>query len=462
MGLNLGYAAVLIPQLENDDSTVHVTKEQSSWIASVYALSVLGGCFVSALIMDCLGRLNTIKLAAVPSFIGWTAIAMTYNYPVTLIGRILGGFAAGMGANPGVVYISEISDPHIRGALNSFCPLMAAFGMLLAYATGAIMSWRLAAGMNVFLALIPAFLIQFFAAESPVWLVKKGKIEKASESLRYLYKNYKNDEKTKQPIYEMYLNNIIKHEDEVKSHHNESHWRGFLKPTGYKPMLILIGMFFLQQISGIYIVMIYAVTFIQGSGATMNAYHASVLVGVTRFLMSIVGVGLLRRFDRQDLVICSSIGMTIFMSLAALFTRGIDEEKTSLTWVPLGSIVLYVCTGLIGMLTVPWTMTAELFPTEIRGLGQSIIFAITTLFMFITTQFFRPLVDLIGFAHTEWLFAVTSFFGSLYGKYILPETHGKTLAEIQNRFAGKKEVITKDDEEDAPMAVGMSMTQLPM
>lgn len=38
-------------------------------------------------------------------------------------------------------------------------------------------------------------------------------------------------------------------------------FREFLKPTGYKPILILLGLFFLQQFSGIYITLFYSVSF---------------------------------------------------------------------------------------------------------------------------------------------------------------------------------------------------------
>lgn len=42
----------------------------------------------------------------------------------------------------------------------------------------------------------------------------------------------------------------------------------FLKPTGYKPMMILFWIFLIQQFSGIYITLLYAVTFIRVSELT--------------------------------------------------------------------------------------------------------------------------------------------------------------------------------------------------
>lgn len=42
-----------------------------------------------------------------------------------------------------------------------------------------------------------------------------------------------------------------------------SKWAGFLKPTGYKPMIVLFWLFLIQQFSGIYITLFFAVTFFQ-------------------------------------------------------------------------------------------------------------------------------------------------------------------------------------------------------
>lgn len=46
---------------------------------------------------------------------------------------------------------------------------------------------------------------------------------------------------------------------------NKSKFQYFLEPTGYKPLLSLFGLFLIQQFSGIYITLFYAVTFFQVS-----------------------------------------------------------------------------------------------------------------------------------------------------------------------------------------------------
>lgn len=62
--------------------------------------------------------------------------------------------------------------------------------MVIAYAKGTFMAWRTVAWLSVIYTVVPAILIHLFVVESPVWLVAKGRIEDAAESLKYLYKAY--------------------------------------------------------------------------------------------------------------------------------------------------------------------------------------------------------------------------------------------------------------------------------
>lgn len=44
--------------------------------------------------MDAIGRLNTLKLAAIPTIAGWILIAMSSNVPMIIVGRLLVGFGS--------------------------------------------------------------------------------------------------------------------------------------------------------------------------------------------------------------------------------------------------------------------------------------------------------------------------------------------------------------------------------
>lgn len=176
------------------------------------------------------------------------------------------------------------------------------------------------------------------------------------------------------------------------SEHNKissSKLAGFFKPTGYKPMIVLFWLFLIQQFSGIYITLFYAVTFFQDIGSDIDAFKASILVGLTRFFMSLLNAWLLKQFKRRHLIMVSTIGMALFMGVSGLFTLWIKEGTTTFTWVPVVCLLLYVSSSMIGLLTIPWTMTAELFPTDIRGLGHSISYSMANVLMFIAVQCYR-------------------------------------------------------------------------
>jgi len=53
----------------------------------------------------------------------------------------------------------------------------------------------------------------------------------------------------------------------------------------------------------------------------------------------------------------------------------------------------------------------------------------------IVTQFFDQYQDFVGPAYAWWTFATFSGIGILFTFFLLPETRGKTLEEIQRGFA---------------------------
>lgn len=440
VGLCMAYSATLIPHLESEDAELHATREETSWIASLIVVSAPVGALLGGFLMEAFGRLRTLQIGSIPSVAGWIFIALATNVPMLLVGRLLAGLATALATSPAIVYITEVARPELRGSMISFGPTLASFGMVLAYLKGAYLHWRLVAWLCIIYAVVPIILVQFLVPESPLWLVSKGRIEDARKSLEWLYKNETAQGKTS--VVESQFTTIMK-ENEIKlseqrrsKHGNISNkLRCFLKPTGWKPMAILFLLFSFQQFSGIYITLFYAVTWFQEVGAGVDEYIASILVGVTRFLCSMVNTWLLRRYKRRALCIISSLGMAVCMIVSGYFTLNIKNGDRSGYWVPVLCLLLYVCTSMIGMLTIPWTMTAELFPTEIRGIAHSISYSMANLLMFAALQSYRSLQTCLGGSYAvQWFFAGVSLGATVFVWLLLPETHGKKLSEIEEYF----------------------------
>ncbi|XP_076182630.1 facilitated trehalose transporter Tret1 isoform X2 [Ptiloglossa arizonensis] len=440
VGLSMAYSAILIPHLEAPDAKVHATKEQTSWIASVVVVCTPLGSIMGGFLMEIVGRLRTLQLGAIPFVAGWILIALSTNIPMLLVGRLLTGLATALATSPAIVYITEVARPELRGSLMSFGPTLASFGMLLSYLKGAFMDWRLVAWLGIIYAVVPIILVEVFVPESPVWLVSKGRTEEAKKSLEWLYKY--ETKQGKMSAAEAQLTTIVK-ENEIKlSEQRKSKYggvsnkiRAFMKPTGWKPITILFLLFFFQQFSGIYVTLFYAVTWFQEVGSGVDEYIASILVGATRFLCSMVNTWLLRRYKRRPLCIISSLGMALCMIVSGYFTLLIKAGDRSGYWVPVLCLLLYVCSSMVGMLTIPWTMTAELFPTEIRGIAHSISYSIANLLLFTALQSYRSLQSFLGGSYAvQWFFAGISIGAAVFVWLLLPETHGKKLSEIEEYF----------------------------
>lgn len=129
VGIALSFSAVLVPQIEAEDSDIpHVSKTLTSLVASIIVLMVPVGSIIAGYLMDSAGRINTIKIAAVPSILGLLLIATAPNVYFILAGRILTGIACAIGTSPAIVYITEVARADLRGSLISSGPTIASLG----------------------------------------------------------------------------------------------------------------------------------------------------------------------------------------------------------------------------------------------------------------------------------------------------------------------------------------------
>lgn len=132
--------------------------------ASMHSAATPMGSFLSGILMDYYGRKVAVQLSSLPLILGWMLIAFCHNHALLLAGRVIAGISVGLIAAPGQVYlllyiffalllrialqvlIGEISEPHLRGILTSIPFGSYSFGILLVYALGSWMEWRVVAG----------------------------------------------------------------------------------------------------------------------------------------------------------------------------------------------------------------------------------------------------------------------------------------------------------------------------
>lgn len=442
-GISLAYSAVLIAQLQEPDSPIKATKTENSWMASVLIVVAPPASLISGLIMDHLGRLNCIKIAGIPGVIGWSMIALAKDVNTIIIGRLLVGISSAWGTSPGIVYITEIASSNLRMSLMAIAPAYVSLGMVLTYFLGWYLHWRTLAWIcNIFI-VIPC-LVCIIIHESPSWLILRGKYDQAKKSLEWIHKyQIKPGGRVGETFAELQYK-VLQAEQEKKKEEQEKqkNQKGikfimgeFAKPTGWKPLVILTGLFFFQHFSGIYITMFYSISFIEEAGSSINGYLASILIGIVRLIMSICSIYILKTFRRRSLIFTSTSLMATCMFVAGLWTKWIKEETTEMKWVPVAALLLYVVASTVGLLPIPNMLIAELFPLEIRGIGYSITYSFCCVLMFVALQSYYTMSDFFGGAsNLQWFFAVICLGGAVYSYIFLPETFGLKLTDITNYF----------------------------
>jgi len=134
-----------------------------------------------------------------------------------------------------------------------------------------MLDWRTSAWVSLASPLIPFFFISLFTAESPVWLKSRGRNEKAMKASLYYYGDA--DYMVQAPVVLEsapplhsgidFERTATKQREAVRPSFSTQVYVLLSLPSGYKPFIILNTVFLLQQFSGIYITLYYAVTFFQ-------------------------------------------------------------------------------------------------------------------------------------------------------------------------------------------------------
>lgn len=418
VGLGQGFSAILLPKLTEEG---FANDDENTWIAALGVISNPLGSVVAGLCAEWLGRRSAIALASVPHAAGWLFIALSKSVPMLYVGRFISGIGMGM-ANGLYLYVNETAAPSQRGWLGSCGPVLVSAGVLMIYSLGTFTSWEKAAAISIGPAILSLALTRMIP-ETPGWLIARGQTEEAKESLLWLRGSGLSTDKEYDELCEANVKREERKESLLKALH---------MPNVWKPFLILLIFFALQQISGIYIILFYTVNILKDIGIDLNEYSASVGIGVIRLFSSIAGAGLANSFGRKALAFVSGLGMAISAVGVALSYR-----------FKLPSVVSLACIGghvgssMIGFLTLPWVMTSELYPLRFRGPLGGITTSMAQMLTFATIKMYPDLNALIGIESTMWTFAVTASLGALFALTVLPETRGRSLDEIENEFLKK-------------------------
>ncbi|KAG5675957.1 hypothetical protein PVAND_005814 [Polypedilum vanderplanki] len=435
-GMGLGYPAIT-SQLLRQDQTVILSESQVSWFASITAIACPIGGPIAAYCTNKFGRKGTLIIIDFISITLWFIIGLSSRndsqilFIQLMIARFLTGITIGMITTPAVMYSSEICHPKLRGRLTVLStPFFIAVGMVLVYLLGYLMidDYRLVS-FYAFGITILTLIVCIFMPESPVHLVLKNDIKEAKKVLSLLRNLDENDPKISNEIQQIQQNAIAAGlQTSFLSVFYE-----FKKPELYKPFFIMLGFFAIQQLSGIFVIFIYAAQFSLEAGVAIDEFLSTVIIGVIRLIMTFIVAFASDKFGRKPIAIVSSSGMFLSMIGLALCSF-FSISQSSLFWLPTTFLYFFILTGTIGILALPFSMVAELYPQKSRSIAVGLSLSFCFILSFFTVKTFSTVFEMFGSGIIFSFYAIIALLGILFSLFILPETKDKTLQQIENYF----------------------------
>lgn len=414
------------PAASNSTDGFTLTSEEGSWVGSFLAIGAFLGALPAGVLAEKIGRKYTTMSLAVPYLLSWALIIFANGAEMLYAGRFLIGIATGASCVVAPMFISEFAEVSIRGALGAFFQLFLTVGILFVYAIGPYVSW---VTLSVLCAIFPALLIvaMFIVPESPTYLVKTGRRSDAAVALKWFWGPNCNTQNA--------VESIQSDLDAVKGEAKVSDL--FTKAVNRNALFIALLLMFFQQFSGINAVIFYTVPIFQSAGSTMDPAICGIVVGVVQVLMTFVSSVLIDKAGRRILLLQSSFIMgSCLIVLGVYFKLQADKADVSgIGWLPLASVVLFIISFSLGFGPIPWMMMGELCAPDVKGLASALTVMFNWSLVFLVTKTFGTMQETLGADWTFWFFGIWMIVGTLYVFFKVPETKGKSNAEIQALLA---------------------------
>jgi SP family galactose:H+ symporter-like MFS transporter len=157
------------------------------------------------------------------------------------------------------------------------------------------------------------------------------------------------------------------------------------------------------------------------------------------------------RFGRRPLLLTGLVGMGVSLAAVGASFAALDAEPSSPTSTTAGGIVtilalvVFIASFAFSMGPVVWTLIAEIYPNRVRGRAVAVATAANWAAAFLVTEFFLSVVDAIGEATTFFLFALMCAVTFAFVWKLVPETKGRSLEEIQTRWAIGGDLMTAEE-----------------
>ncbi len=421
-GFLFGFDTIVI---SGADQPIQELWNTDDWFHGVFIMSMaLWGTVVGAIFggIPCekFGRKNTLFWIGVLYLVSALGSALATDPYLFSLFRFLGGLGVGASSVAAPIYISEIAPANKRGRMVATYQFNIVFGILVAFFSNYLIgnfvaenAWRWMLGIEALPAALYCLMI-LRVPNSPRWLLlKRGDEAKAKTILEEL-----------NPI-----GQIDQQIADIKGTVLKT--KGNLFSGNYnKPLMLAFLLAFFNQVSGINFVLYYAPRIFAAAGIDQsNTLIASIPIGAVNLIFTLLGMYLIDKMGRKQLMTIGSVGYIITL-LGVAWSFYTSSEG----WIVVFFVSSFVGAHAIGQGAVIWVFISEIFPNTVRAMGMSWGSSTHWVFAAIITMITPAVLSAFSPVTIFLFFAMMMVLQLIWVRTLMPETKGVALEDLEKHI----------------------------
>jgi MFS transporter, SP family, arabinose:H+ symporter len=411
----------------------HLTSFQEGIAGASAILGCIPGAMFAGFFSDRYGRRKVLFVCGILYAASGVLSAVPNNFSEFLLARFISGLGIGASSMICPVYVAELAPAVWRGRFGSLFQFGIVSGIFLTLFINARIEafgnadwnvangWRWMLGAEVFPAVLLLGLL-FFVKESPRWLLQAGREGEARSILEKIH-------------------GPVEAEAEITAtkavlQQSEAGFFELLADARFRKVLVIaVLLMAFSQFSGINAIMYYSTKIFTTAGVGVkDSFMASTVVGLVNLLFTLVAVALVDKAGRRILLLVGLVAQVIALGAVGWMFKA-DVGGIFL----LIAILAFIGAFAMALGPIPWILCSEIFPMRVRGRAMSVATFTIWTSCYIVAQTFPMLNDsaAVGPALTFWIYAACSLAALLFVFFMVPETKGRSLEEIEASFSGR-------------------------
>lgn len=326
---------------------------------SAALFGTIAGALTAGFTADTFGRRRVLRAANALYILATLGAGCSFSFAQFVLFRMIGGIAIGLISVVAPMYLAEIAPTHLRGRLVGSFQMSIGIGVVLAFASGFLISRQCVPGeawrWSLALGAIPGALgclLLFRAVPSPRWLALKRRFAEARCVLLALGELDTEQARLVTPA-----------EAPECSPETTLFSRRYARP-----IFLAVSVAAFNQLTGVNVLLYYILDVVADLGSGhLDGRKAALLIAAMSLVVTALAVSVIDKVGRKPLLLAGSAGMALCLVLL--------PAQRYMRWPAVSVIVVLVCYNAFFAFsqgTVVWVYLSELFPLPVRARGQSL------------------------------------------------------------------------------------------